>query len=121
MELLAQLHVLLKRDHSSDSAHVRQLWPFLRHNLAAVRAAAVKLFTSMVAMTSGKGERPAPCLFQRLSPATQSACGTSTLQHKPSVSSTRRPAVTGDHVFPPARVTTQYTEMRTASVPSPDD
>ena len=41
MELLAQLHMLLPRDQDSSAAHVRQLWPFLRHNLATVRTAAV--------------------------------------------------------------------------------
>ena len=51
MELLAQLHMLLPRDQDSSAAHVRQLWPFLRHNLATVRTAAVELFISLVGGT----------------------------------------------------------------------
>ena len=48
MELLAQLHPLLPQDPRSSSAYVRQLWPFLRHNLASVRRAAVWLFKSLL-------------------------------------------------------------------------
>ncbi len=48
MELLARLHALLPRDQSSSSARVRRLWPFLRHNLASVRTAAIDLFTSLI-------------------------------------------------------------------------
>ena len=48
MELLAQLHPLLPQEPTSSCAHVHQLWPFLRHNLASVRRAAVWLFESLL-------------------------------------------------------------------------
>ena len=56
MELLARLHVLLPRDQSSSSARVPRLWPFLRHNLATVRAAAIDLFTSLIGGVHETGE-----------------------------------------------------------------
>ena len=68
MELLAQLHVLLPRDRHSSSVDVRQLWPFLRHNLATVRTAAVDLFTSLIGGTPEIGKTWKHCPYLLTSP-----------------------------------------------------
>ena len=55
MQLLAQLHPLLPQHSGSSLLHLRQLWPFLRHNLDSVRLASVNLYTGLVASSGNTG------------------------------------------------------------------
>ena len=55
MQLLAQLHPLLPQRSGSSLLHLRQLWPFLRHNLDSVRLASVNLYTGLVASSGNTG------------------------------------------------------------------
>ena len=55
MQLLAQLHPLLRQQSGSSLLHLRQLWPFLRHNLDSVRLASVNLYIGLVASSGNTG------------------------------------------------------------------
>ena len=55
MQLLAQLHPLLPQPSNSSLLHLRQLWPFLRHNLDSVRLASVNLYIGLVASSGNTG------------------------------------------------------------------
>ena len=56
MQLLAQLHPLLPQHSGSSLLHLHQLWPFLRHNLDAVRLASVNLYIGLVAASGNTGK-----------------------------------------------------------------
>ena len=55
MQLLAQLHPLLPQQSGSSLLHLRQLWPFLRHNLDSVRMASVNLYIGLVTPSGDTG------------------------------------------------------------------
>lgn len=55
MQLLAQLHPLLPQQSGSSLLHLRQLWPFLRHNLDSVRLASVNLYIGLLASSGNTG------------------------------------------------------------------
>lgn len=61
MELLAQLHPLLPARPGNSCSQIRRLWPFLRHNLAPVRQAAVQLLISLVEPKPGTRKSCNPC------------------------------------------------------------